>query len=267
MAFQDAEVETLTRLGLTHRQAKVYLALARSGNATVKTVSNVSEIPRQHIYQVVSTLQELGLVEKAITSPVKFKAIPVPDGLSILMERKSKEYNELQAKTIYMLKHSTRNNAKATPKEEEPQFVIIPARDSTDRYVRKLIEATQTSFDGLISMNGLKGVYIYADFFKRALKRGVKCRHIITIPEGEKSVTGIDPAFKKKPNFEIRYILTPTPASVTLYDKKEALVSTVSTDPIEAPGLWSSNPSFVGILNNYFEEMWIRALEEIPEKH
>jgi sugar-specific transcriptional regulator TrmB len=154
MTLED-EVQILMRLGLTLCEARVYLALVSSGMSTAKTISRVTDINRGNVYQIIPSLQKLGLVEKAITTPVKFKAMPLPEALSILMERKSKEYNELQAKTMNMLKNCIKNNAKATPKEEEPQFVMIPLKEATDRWVRKLIENTQTSWDGIIVREAL----------------------------------------------------------------------------------------------------------------
>jgi sugar-specific transcriptional regulator TrmB len=63
VAFQDEEVQTLTCLGLTLCQARVYLALARSGMSTAKTISKVSKVTREDIYRIMPTLQKLGLVE------------------------------------------------------------------------------------------------------------------------------------------------------------------------------------------------------------
>jgi hypothetical protein len=95
----------------------------------------------------------------------------------------------------------------------------------------------------------------------------VKVRHIFHKPEDEKSLPEIDPALKKNPNFKVKYILTRPPTTVTLSDKKEAFVSTVPTNPIEAPNIWTNNPGFVAILNNYFEEMWIKAMEDKQEEY
>jgi hypothetical protein len=41
----------------------------------------------------------------------------------------------------------------------------------------------------------------------------------------------------------------------------------VPTNPIEAPNIWTNNPGFVAILNNYFEEMWIKAMEDKQEEY
>ncbi|PVX24325.1 MAG: hypothetical protein CW691_07915 [Candidatus Bathyarchaeum sp.] len=81
MIHEDNEVKTLIKLGLTRRQAMVYLCLIRSGTSTIKTISKGTNIARQHIYKVISTLNELGLVEKVLTSPTKFKAVPIQVGL------------------------------------------------------------------------------------------------------------------------------------------------------------------------------------------
>jgi DNA polymerase III alpha subunit len=53
-------------LGLTLLQAKIYLALSKTGKATIKTISKASNSARQDIYRIMPTLQKLGLAEKII---------------------------------------------------------------------------------------------------------------------------------------------------------------------------------------------------------
>lgn len=96
--LQNGELSILTRLGLTINQAKVYLALVRSGVSNAKTISNVTKIARHDIYRVTRTLEELGFVERTITVPTKFTAIPIREGFSMLQKRRNKVTSELNVK-------------------------------------------------------------------------------------------------------------------------------------------------------------------------
>jgi sugar-specific transcriptional regulator TrmB len=101
---KDERVQILMRLGLTLLQAKVYLALCKTGMATVKTIYNSSNIARQEIYRIMPTLQKLGLAEKILFTPIKYRPTPIKDGYYLLLQKKTSEHSDLQNKTIELIK-------------------------------------------------------------------------------------------------------------------------------------------------------------------
>lgn len=64
--MQLSEDRVLVDLGLTPKQAKVYLALVRFGPLRVAGVSRNSQVARPDVYQTLDKLQQMGLVEKII---------------------------------------------------------------------------------------------------------------------------------------------------------------------------------------------------------
>ena len=69
--------------------------------------------------------------------------------------------------------------------------------------------------------------------------------------------------FSQHPSFRIRYVPYVPSAIVTIYDKKEILVTTSSImDLGEAPVLWSNNPSLLALINGFYETMWLTTIEE-----
>ena len=132
MAFQD-HIQVMTRLGLTSNQAKIYLALCKSGISDAKQVSENSNVERSETYRIIAKLEKLGLVERIISAPSKFRAISMQDTVSVLMERRIKETSELKAKTNEMLKKFKNNNARTALKEGEHQFILVPEQVAVQR--------------------------------------------------------------------------------------------------------------------------------------
>ena len=262
LAFQD-QVETLTRLGLTINQAKVYLTLASTQWCTVKTITKVSGVPRQEIYKILSNLQTLGLVEKSLTRPTKFMAIPLMDGISFLLQRKTEEISEviLTTKKIF---EGLKKSRKKTIQEENPHFVLVPKKEAAINRRNRQIEAAQTSIDAIVTFNRLRrGAFTLHDVTKKALKRGVKIRAITEKPENLNEIPESIQDFQKNPSFKLRYILNSPLAVVTIYDRKEMLVTTSALEDLgESSALWSNNPSLLTIINDFFEIMWITAIEK-----
>jgi DNA-binding MarR family transcriptional regulator len=85
----NEETQTLSNLGLTISQATIYLSLIKFESATVKALCRVSSIARQDIYQALSDLYELGLVERIVDKPLRFRAIPIKNALEILQQHRT----------------------------------------------------------------------------------------------------------------------------------------------------------------------------------
>jgi sugar-specific transcriptional regulator TrmB len=259
-SVQDEAVQTLTCLGLNCSQARVYFALVRNGISTAKETSLFSGVNRQEIYRIMPKLQELGLAEKIIGIPTRWRATQIKDGLSFLLERRKKETSEFQTKATKIINKFMENNKIAELQKEDCHFVMIPKNPAIIRRIRKKLEITQASNDVIGNVKTFNEMmYSESEFFKKALKRGVKFRFILYRPESEKSVLHIDQAFKNNPNLQIRYVTGAPSVAMVVQDKKEALLSTIAKDPNEAPSLCSTNPVFVATLHNYFELLWKTA--------
>ncbi|NIM44167.1 MAG: hypothetical protein GTO54_00770, partial [Nitrososphaeria archaeon] len=101
--------EILSDFGLTRNEAKVYVATAKLGLASVSRVSKASGVRREDVYRMLPKLQKLGLIEKILGKPVKVRATPVEDGLSFLIKQQeelaSMRLSQLLAKKSEFLKN------------------------------------------------------------------------------------------------------------------------------------------------------------------
>ncbi len=261
-SYEEA-VQTLKCLGLTSIQARVYLALVQSGFSTVRRISKVSDVARQDIYRIMTVLQSFGLVEKAVSLPVTFKAIPIKDAVSILMERRMKETCQLQAKTAKLIKNFKKISAEMTIPTEGPQFFLIPKQEVLLEAARE-IKSANMSIDVIISLKRfLPWLSTSVELYEKALKRGVKIRLIINRPEDETSLPEVVQDLKKNTSFKIKYLPTAPQANIRMYDKKLAYINTSATAGLaETPCYCTNNPSLIAIFRDYFEILWLTALED-----
>jgi len=81
-------LEVLKQLGLTQYQAKVYLALFRNRESSNKQIARLTSLNRGNVHNALIELSQLGLIEKIISAPTKYKAIPIDDAVSILIAEK-----------------------------------------------------------------------------------------------------------------------------------------------------------------------------------
>lgn len=96
--------EILQHLGLTCTQTKIYLALLEVEESPVKTISKISGIDRAEVYRKISSLLKLGLIEKILGVPIKFKAVPLEDSLNLLLKEETVQHNQLKMKLMMLRK-------------------------------------------------------------------------------------------------------------------------------------------------------------------
>jgi len=263
LQVQGEEVQTLTELGLTVSQAKVYLELLALEKATGKTLSKRSKVARQEAYRILAELQEKGLVEKIIAMPTEFKPIPIEDCLHILIERKKSELSETEKKAARLLQRFKGKNSKNAPQEEESQFILVPGKGAYFQRTRKVFENAQTSVDAVTTLKRFQSITLILDEeLKKALKRGVRMQIITEKPEDENSLPERIKALEQDPLYRIRYALTPPLAPLMIIDNKEVtIVTSASADLDESPTLCSNNPNLVAVFRDYFEKAWTAAIE------
>ena len=238
------------------------MTLVTIGSSTARHASRFAQVPRQDIYRILTELQQCGLVEKIITTPAKFTAIPIQEVVSILLERKIKETTELQVRTKELIQRIT-TKVKTTIPQENQHFVLIPERETLIRRIKKAIDNTQETID-LISSGAVfpQILFVLAEKFKEAMRKGINIRYIIHKPEDANSWPEIVPAFTKHPSFELRVLPNSPDTRCGIYDKKEVFIATFpSRGAFQSPALWSNNPSLIVVIQDHFEKAWIAAME------
>ena len=265
----ETNIQTLTHLGLTSNKAKVFLALDATRFSTVKEIQKNSKVPRQEIYKILSKLQEMGFIERTLTRPVVFKTIPIQQAVSFLLKQKIQETKKLQKEAEEIIKNYHQENHKPEVHEFKPHFVLISKKQASVSKRMEEIDNANTSIDFIISWKRfLSTVDTFRENVIKALKRSVKMRVILEKPKDMLKIPEEIEKFKKFPNYELRYILEPPKAIIGIFDKKNALITiSACADLGGAPALWTDNPCILSILSDYFEIMWITAMDYAPSQH
>ena len=142
IALQEEGIRLLIHMGFTETQAKLYLALLTIGKTDVKTLSKQANVPRQAAYRTLGELQEKGIVEKIISLPHEYQAIPLQDGLTIMINSKANEYAKIIEKAKeFLLKFEAQNQTQISDK----QYIIsiIEGKDTVINKIRALTDGLE----------------------------------------------------------------------------------------------------------------------------
>ncbi len=257
MSQKGDDLNIFTQLGMTVRQAEVYMAISELEQAKVMTIAKTAQTDRAEIYRVIPKLQKLGLIKKLVTNPVSYRAVPLSEGLSILLQLNAEKHKKIQAKAKQFLENF--DNKERTNREDF-QYTLTSGLKSVDREFVRHLRETKTSRDGIFEWNGI--LYMVNTYFKehqKALERGVNVRYITNKPKGAKIPQAIQ-NLKKTGSFEIRNTTTKLEAGVVIHDKESfAVVTSSNSNPNEMEALWSNNPAVAKLAQDYFELKWKSA--------
>ena len=123
-----ANAEQLAELGLTSYEARAYLALLRRDSSTPADVARLARVPRQRIYDVLTTLVQKGLVSQRPGPPTKYAAASPEFAIERLLLRRREELAELERKSREMLEALTSTFTEGQ-KERDPLEYIEVLRD------------------------------------------------------------------------------------------------------------------------------------------
>jgi sugar-specific transcriptional regulator TrmB len=250
------DVKLLARLGLTELQAQVYLTLTKMGKATLRDLSAATQTDRANVYRVITRLQELNLIEKLLATPTVFRALPLADGIKMLLEQKDQEHSEIKAQTEALLSRY-RNVSQDVVVDEVSEFILVPDGRLTKRKVAEMVNSNSKTHDILIYWSDFKfQANAVASMWTKVLLRGVKVRVIVYLEQKE-MLPQLILSLRRYPNFEVKQASAPPKVTLSIIDSRVTLMSvTPSISPGRKPGLYVNNHGVVGLVQDYFELAW-----------
>lgn len=250
-------------LGLTLCQAKVYLALCNFGVLDAKSIAKYADVPRPDVYRVVNELEKSGLIDRNLSRPTTFQALELDRGIDILLKKRREETEKITALTRIILTKKQEKKIKLPCDEHD--YVFLAGRAQIDERAREFTNGAQRFLDVVGPWQRFKHILTFSESIKNAWARGVKTRFIIDFPSEEALSEVFFDFYKKSSLCEVRFLPFPPITSMGLYDRKNAIVVTKpELGPYKSSALLICNPSLVGIVQDYFDILWMTTLEK-PE--
>lgn len=256
LLIENLAVNTLVSLKLTVLQAKVYIALTKLGDSTGKATAKLAQVASQDVYRVLSELQEKGLVEKIISKPNKYHAIPMTQGLKKLLEIRQQETLELKKSVAQMSKNLNRNGSNKNG--ETGDFVLIANQEHPRR--RNAVQKAKTCIDFMNDYeNAMQGHQNLFDTETKLLENGIRIRNLLYKKDERCSSSKAFLALKKRVDFQIRLSDTPAP-KLMIIDRKELFISTVvNPNSLTQSFLWSNNQVLVQAMQGWYDMIWEKS--------
>ncbi len=259
-AVLENKIQILTKLGITGMQAKTYIFLDALGKAHAKTLSRLCKLPKQDIYKTLAELYEIGLVEKTLTRPVEFRAIPPDKCLSLLIQRQKQVNSEIEQ----VAKKVLASPSKVLLKNDESgvkQLLLVPRREPT---LYKALDLINSARHTICVVSPHQNLFPWIDkenkAIEKALARNVTMRLITDTQNSPKPPDELRRIFQNGVSPQIRYLNHSPAASFGIYDYKKLILELSTTDGfVGSDVIVTENPSMIEMASTYFKVMWTQA--------
>lgn len=161
-------IEILLKLGLSDKQARVYLATLELGEDTVQNVAEKSGVKRVTVYVILDELMKLGLVSSVERGKKTVFIAENPEELANLLEAQKREIDD---KKIYLKDLVPQLKAIYNAQEKKPEVRYFQGADGLETLDRFGIE----EFKGK-EMLGIIPLDIVEDLFFERRKKAVSVR-------------------------------------------------------------------------------------------
>ncbi len=252
----------LTELGLTSSEATVYLNLSKLKDPEAKALYKITDIARQDVYQVLSELQELGLVERILTKPLRFRATPIANAIAILNRRQVSKNSELHNKALKLFSCSEQWERTQESDFHEPFFELRNIYLDDPR-VKDAIRNAKVKIRLLDKNMNWPVFHSYINEWTYTLNKGVKIEVLNEFVTNRQTEPKFIEALMKE-DFQIKYSKSLPSGALLLFDDKELAIWEGSkpkhvSKSASKKALWSNHHGLIQIASTYFELYWKTA--------
>jgi sugar-specific transcriptional regulator TrmB len=261
VALSTELYQLFTKLGLNGSQVKVYGALLKYGEMIASDIAVKSGVARQDIYRVLSELFEIGIIEKLLGTPLKFRATPLKVSTNLLIDRVEANIIEQRKKADQISRKFDREKSESQLQEFICTSATPPNVVFMDRVKLSMGKLKKSEYIMTTPNRMYKVLESMKNDFGKALNRGGEVRYILEFYKGECSLPKVAISFLDKyPQlFKIKYLPEGHPiVPLAIHDFQEVTIITAGkgVEIRYANSIWSNDPYVVSIIREYFELMW-----------
>jgi sugar-specific transcriptional regulator TrmB len=261
---------TLKNVGLTEKEAQVYIFLAKNGVLKGGEIAKQTKTNKAEIYRILKSLQKKGLVESTLESPVRFTAVAFEKVLDSSIKVKIDEAAQIE-KTKEEILVYWKNLSRIKIESSLEKFVVIEGNNKINQKISQLITETKNHLSTIITIPGLLRADQFGLFEPILIQPTSKIQVRFITDLSSPSLDTIEKLLKRihKPKFNltVRKIgsgLQLSPRMI-IRDGEEAIffISPISNESVniqDEVALWTNCRELVLSFAKIFEEMWRTAL-------
>ncbi len=239
----------LNKLGLSEKEAKVYLSALELGPRTVQAIAKKADITRTTAYGHIKSLIKRGLMNSNVRDKKTYFSAEPPENLSLLLEGRKKETAEL-CSDLQKLMPRLRLLFETT--EERPRIKLFEGKEGLKSMVNDFMKSRFSSVEEFVPLDE---AYAFSPPRKGDHRQKID-RKFRKIPMRIIYTSKSEPVLETKKGLRERRFLPkekfPFAGSVTIYGNKVALINQKTT----VSGVIIENKEITEALRTMFNLAW-----------
>ena len=264
--------EILRELGLSKREADIYLFLSRKGAQKAHSVAMQLGIDRAQTYRSLTSMQEKGILELTIEAPTRYIAVPIETLLEAHIKNKKTEVARMESDKTDLVNYF-KSIRMGEPEQTVAKFQVITGKNGIYTKISEMIKESKKEILALTTSLGLiqedlAGVLDEIVESARQ-KKDVQFKMLATITS--ENFNTVKNAVKrisaKQANAQWRHIDLGSKfyPRFMIKDDEEAIMYMISREELPAhiqedTGLWVTSKMFISTLKASFTEIWSNAV-------
>lgn len=259
---QETFLKTLTDLGLTQMDSRVYLFLAKRGLQQARDIAKPLKMNKQQLYRSLTNLQSKGIVNATLEHPARFSAVPFDKVLDLYVRTKTEEAQTIQRSKEEIL--SVWRSIAVGDTGAAARFMVIEGRSVIYSRIQQMIKETKNQ---LLTISTVPSM-VRADqlgLFDVGSKSKIQFRFLTDL--SQQNVGAMKTLLREMANAQINFEgrvpnlgLNVFPRMV-IKDEEEALFFITSaaelpTTEQDTASLWTNSKALVHAFTALFEDLW-----------
>lgn len=234
-------------LGLSDKEAKVYVASLFLGPASVQKIAEQAEVNRATAYVILDQLADLGLVSQSTEGKKTVFVAEGPEALNHLFDRQIEQVGE-RRKDLETLLPELQQSQRATS-ATAPIVRFYKGQDGVAAQIAELDRKTMPKTEIYGLMDGDEVVKAVPDAFKASPKRRLKKQVSSKLIYSYKKEISSDPKLLR----QTKKVPQSIKADIALHDGIASFSTYAGKNSI---GVIVESPEIVGALRQLFEMAW-----------
>jgi sugar-specific transcriptional regulator TrmB len=262
--------KVLKNLGLTGKEAEVYIFLAKHGMKRTGEVSKGVRTDKSEVYRILKSLQSKRLVEKTLETPTRFTVVPFETILDSFVKAKREEAASVEKAKEELLSYFERFS-RIGPEAVPEKFAVIEGDKKIYPKILQMAKETRNQLSAVATVLGLmraeqSGIIDAA--LNHPLKSKIQFRFLTEL--SEQNLDAMKTLLKKIPKTKVNFkgrsseLGLQLPPRMVIRDNEEILFFiTPKTDRVIAEQddvcLWTNCSALVQSFTSVFEDSWRNA--------
>jgi sugar-specific transcriptional regulator TrmB len=154
MLSQENLKNALQRFGTTEKEAEVYIFLAKHGTLGTGQIAKQMKKNKGHVYRILSSLKQKGLVEATLEAPTRFTAVPLEKVIDAYVKAKQVEIAQVE-KTKHDLLEDWKRISQTEVEPRPENFTVVEGNQKIYRKIAEITEKTENEFSAISLVSDL----------------------------------------------------------------------------------------------------------------